>query len=176
MSRSGRLLPSLFLAALLRLPACPFAAAQPAQPIHQARSAQPAQLTDKALHVLFGASCALLASAIAAPALRETPQSDLGYALCVAGAGLTAAVGAGAAKELLDLAGFGNPEWLDLLATAAGGLAVSAAVLAASSADREAHLAPVYASFGIALALPPAGSLLSRPRPRPARRAERSGS
>ncbi len=175
MPRGGRLLPAILLLVMLRLPACSPAAAQPvlyARPAQLAQSVQPAPGTDKVLHVLFGASCALLASAAAASALRDAPGSDFRYALCVAGAGLGAAVGGGAAKELLDLSGFGNPDWLDLLATAAGGLAVSAAVLAASSSDREAHLAPVYASFGVALALPPAGGLLRRL----GRRASRSGS
>jgi hypothetical protein len=114
------------------------------------------------LHFLFGASCALLASAVAAPALREASRPDFRYALGVSGIGLGAAVCGGAAKELLDLTGFGDPDWRDLLATAAGGLAVSAAVLAASSSDRQARLAPVYASFGFALALPPAAGLLRR--------------
>jgi hypothetical protein len=159
MPRGGRLLLSILLALLLRLPACPSADAQAAQ---AAEAAQPSRAADKALHFLFGASCALLVSAAAAPALRDGPRSDLGYALCVSGAGLGAAVCGGGAKELLDLTGFGNPEWADLLATAAGGLAASAAVLAAAGSDREARLAPVYASFGIALALPPAGGLLRR--------------
>jgi hypothetical protein len=127
---------------------------------------------DKALHVLFGASCALLASAAAASALRDAPQPDLRYALCVSGAGMGAAVFGGAAKELLDLTGFGNPEWLDLLATAAGGLAASAVVFAASCSDRPVRLAPVYASVGVALALPPAAGLFRRL----CRRASRSGS
>lgn len=153
MRLGGRLLLSTLLAALLRLPACLPAAAQ---------APQTARGEDKVLHFLFGASCALLASAVASPALREVPQTDLRYALYVSGAGLGAAVFGGAAKELLDLTGFGDPDWLDLLATAAGGLAVSAAVLAASSSDREARLAPVYASFGVALALPPAAGLLRR--------------
>jgi hypothetical protein len=90
----------------------------------------------------------------------------------VSGAGLGAAICGGAAKELLDLTGFGKPEWLDLLATAAGGLAASALVFAASRADREAGLAPAYASFGIVLALPPAEALTKRL----CRRASRSGS
>jgi len=153
MPRRGRLVLSILLVALLRLPACPSAVAQVSQPVPG---------TDKVLHFLFGASCALLASAVAAPALRDVPQPDRRYALYVSGVGLGAAVFGGAAKELLDLTGFGDPDWLDLLATAAGGLAVSAAVLAAAASDREARLAPVYASFGIALALPPGVALVRR--------------
>ena len=167
MHRGGSLLLWILLAGFLGLALCPSAAAQPAQP---------AQATDKALHILFGASCALLVSAVAAPALRDSPQPDLRYALCVSGAGLGAALAAGAAKELLDMTGFGNPEWSDLLATAAGGLAVSAVVFAASVADRQARLEPVYASFGIGLALPPAADLLKRLTRRSSRRASRPGS
>jgi hypothetical protein len=168
MHRGGNLL--LWTLLILRLPLGPSAAAQPSK---TAKLAQPAPATDKALHLLGGASCALLVSAVAASALRDSSQPDLQYALCVSGAGLGAAVAAGAAKELLDLAGFGNPQWSDLLATVAGGLAVSAVVFAASAADRQARLAPVYASFGIALAFPPAADLLTR---RFSRRASRSGS
>jgi hypothetical protein len=163
MSRGSRLLLSILLASLLRLPACPSAAGQ---------ALEPARGEDKALHFLFGASCALLASAVMAPALRDAPQPDLGYALSVSGTGLGAAVLGGAAKELLDMTGFGDPDWRDLLATAAGGLAVSAAVFAASRSDRQARLAPVYASFGVVLAVPPAVSLFRRLD----RRASRSGS
>ena len=156
MPRGSRLVLSILLVALLRLPACPPAGAQAAQ------APQPALGEDKVLHFLFGASCALLASAVAAPALRDVPQPDRRYALYVSGVGLSAAVFGGAAKELLDLTGFGDPDWLDLLATAAGGLAVSAAVFATAASDREARLAPVYASFGIALALPPGVALVRR--------------
>jgi hypothetical protein len=161
MLRGGRVLLSLLLAALLGLPACPPATAQPAQP---ARSAGPSLAADKALHFLLGASCALLVSAAAAPAWRDSPLPDPAYALCVSGAGLGAALGAGAAKELLDRAGFGQPEWSDFLATAAGGLAVAAVVFAAGAGDRDrpARLSPVYASFGVVLMLPPAADLLRR--------------
>jgi hypothetical protein len=158
-----RLLLSVLLAALCRLPACTSAAAQ---------ALEPARGEDKVLHFLSGASCALLASAVTAAALRDMPQPDTRYALCVSGAGLGSAVFAGAAKELLDMAGFGDPDWRDLLATAAGGLAASAAVFAASRSDRQARLAPVYASFGVALAIPPAVGLFRSLD----RRASRSGS
>ena len=154
MRLGGRLLLSLLLATLLQLPAGPPAGAQ---------SSEPARGQDKVLHFLAGASSALLASAVAAPALRDAPLPDPRYALAVSGIGLGAAVCAGAGKELLDMTGFGDPDWRDLLATVAGGLAASAAVLAASRYDRQAHLAPVYASFGIALALPPGAALLRRP-------------
>jgi hypothetical protein len=127
-----------------------------------AAAATPSGGEDKGLHFLFGASCVLLVSAVAAPALAELPQPDLRYALEVSAAGLGAALVAGIVKELADIKGFGNPEWLDLLATVSGGLVASAAVFAASAADRRARLAPVYASFGIALALPPAADLFRR--------------
>jgi hypothetical protein len=66
------------------------------------------------------------------------------------------------AKELLDRAGFGRPEWPDFWATAAGGLAAAAVVLAVGAGDRQARVSPVYASVGILLALPPAAGLLRR--------------
>jgi hypothetical protein len=129
-----------------------------------ASAVEPPRGEDKALHVLFGASCVLLVSAVAAPALADVPQTDLSYALEVSAAGLGAALVAGIVKELADIAGFGDPEWLDLLATVSGGLVASAAVFAASAADRReaSRLAPVYASFGITLALPPAADLFRR--------------
>ena len=129
-----------------------------------AAAAEPSAGSDKALHALFGASCALLASAVAAPALQGLPQSDLRYALQVSGTGLSAAAAAGVVKELIDLSGCGDPEWLDLLATVAGGLAASAAVFASSAGDRQAtpRLAPAYAAFGILLALPPGEALFRR--------------
>ncbi len=145
-----RLLLSVLLAASLRLPAGPPAAAQ---------ALEPARGQDKVLHFLAGASSALLASAVAAPALQDAPLPDTRYALAVSGIGLGAAVCAGAGKELLDMTGFGDPDWRDLLATVAGGLAASAVVLAASSSERQASLGAVYLSFGVVLALPPAATL-----------------
>ena len=133
------------------------------RPAAAAQTPQSAQAPDKALHFLLGASCALLVSAIAAPALAELPQPDLRYALQVSAAGLGAACLAGIVKELLDTAGFGDPEWLDLLATVGGGLAASAIVFAAGASNpRAPQLAPVYASFGVTLALPPAAELFRR--------------
>jgi hypothetical protein len=133
------------------------------RPAAGAPTLQPVQAPDKALHFLLGASCALLVSAVAAPALAELPQPDLRYALQVSSAGLGAACFAGIVKELLDIAGFGDPEWLDLLATVGGGLAASAIVFAAGASNPNApRLAPVYASFGAILALPPAADLFRR--------------
>jgi hypothetical protein len=125
--------------------------------------AQAPPLGDKAIHVLLGASSALLvSSAVAALSSRES--SEPRYALWVGGAGLAAATAAGALKELLDLGGFGNPELLDLLATVAGGLAASAAVYALTQADprQASRLAPGFASIGVVLALPVGESLLRR--------------
>ena len=105
------------------------------RPAAGAPTSQPAQAPDKALHFLLGASCALLVSAVAAPALAELPQPDLRYALQVSAAGLGAACFAGIVKELADIAGFGDPEWLDLLATVGGGLVASAVVFAAGASN-----------------------------------------
>ena len=125
--------------------------------------AQTVALGDKGTHVLLGASCALLSSAAAAAAWSRD-SGDPGYALRVAGTGLAAAAAAGALKELLDLAGFGDPDWLDLLATVAGGLGASAAVYALAQADspRASRLAPAFATIGIVLSLPVGESLVRR--------------
>jgi hypothetical protein len=156
MPRGGRILLLLLLLAALN-PAAARAGPAAAQPPGRSFPAE-----DKALHFLLGASCALLASAAAAPAWRDSALPDPAYALCVSGAELGAALGAGAGKELLDRAGFGRPEWSDFWATAAGGLAAAAVVFAAGAADRQARTAPAYAGVGIVLALPPAAALLRR--------------
>jgi putative lipoprotein len=75
---------------------------------------------DKALH--FGVSAGLAGATYAAGAAIFDARGD---ALLLAG-GVTFAVGAG--KELLDLAGCGDPSWKDLAADAAGtivGLAIA---------------------------------------------------
>lgn len=126
-------------------------------------------LQDKVLHGLAGASCALLACAVVSPLLM--PDLGPGQAwqrpLAVSAAGLGAAILAGTVKELLDLGGFGRPEWLDLLATVAGGLAASAGVLAisylaAGQGSNIERLPWAYASFGVVLAIPVGDALLRR--------------
>jgi hypothetical protein len=126
-------------------------------------------LGDKALHALAGASCALLASAALSPLLfaASQPPESLERALVLSASGLGAALLAGAVKELLDLGGFGRPEWLDLAATLAGGLAAAAGVLALSclasnQGTAPQQLAPAYASFGLVLAIPVSEALLRR--------------
>jgi len=135
---------------------------------------------DKVLHVLFGLSASLLASAVAAPLLAtdQDPDDDVRDALLTAGVGLGAAVAAGLLKEALDLAGFGNPEWLDLAATAAGGLAASAAVFALSvwsgEPPRVGMVAGASACFGLVIAFPVGESLFSRLFSRSSRSSRRS--
>jgi hypothetical protein len=126
-------------------------------------------LEDKALHGLAGASCALLASAAASLLLLSDtgPGEPWQRALAVSGAGLSAAVLAGAIKELLDFGGFGRPEWLDLLAAVAGGLVASTGIFAltyleALQGPDAPRLAPTYASFGVVLAIPVGHALLRR--------------
>jgi putative lipoprotein len=75
---------------------------------------------DKALH--FGVSAGIAATSYTAGAIVFDAR---GHALLAAG-GITLAVGAG--KELLDLAGYGDPSWRDFVADVAGtvvGLAVA---------------------------------------------------
>jgi hypothetical protein len=124
---------------------------------------------DKALHGLAGASFSLLASAALSPLLlSEMHGCDaLELALAVSASGLGAALAAGMAKELLDLGGFGRPEWLDLAATVAGGLVASAGVLAmtylaASQGSGVERLPQAYAPFGVVLAIPVSEALIRR--------------
>ena len=70
---------------------------------------------DKALH--FGVSAGIAAGSYAASASLLEAR---GHALLVA-SGVTLAIGTG--KELLDLAGFGDPSWKDFVADVAGTVA-----------------------------------------------------
>ena len=118
-----------------------------------------------ALHVVAGAAAALMVSAVAYPLV------DLGSAqnsaLMVAGLGVFGAVTAGASKELWDLSGAGQPEWTDLFATAAGGLAAATLVytltrLQPYAENRHGGLSAVYAGFAVILSLPVGESLYRR--------------
>ena len=134
-------------------------------PMSRAQSAplQDNPLHDRDVHVLLGASCALLASAVAATALsRDSANPD--YPFRVSAAGLGAAVAVGALKETLDLAGFGDPDLLDLLATVVGGLGVSPGVYAVCRADprKAPRLAPAFVTVGVVLALPVGEALFKR--------------
>jgi hypothetical protein len=124
---------------------------------------------DKALHGLAGASCSLLASAVLSPLLLSELRGlePWGLAFSVSAAGLGAAILAGVVKELLDLGGFGHPEWLDLAATVAGGLLASAGVfavtyLAASQGSGVERLPLAYAPFGVVLSIPVSDALIRR--------------
>ncbi len=124
---------------------------------------------DKALHGLGGASCSLLASAALSPLLLSELRGSEPWqlALAVSASGLGTAILAGALKELLDLGGFGRPEWLDLAATVAGGLLASAGVfaityLAASQGSSVERLPLAYAPFGVVLAIPVSEALIRR--------------
>ena len=86
---------AVLLVALGSLASSPAAAADP--------DPDPWLATDKKLH--FGVSAGIAAASYAASAAVFDAR---GHALLVAG-GVTLAVGAG--KELLDLAGYGNPSW-----------------------------------------------------------------
>lgn len=90
---------------------------------------------DKALH--FGVSAALAAGGYTAGALLwESPEAAL---LSGAAAGL----GAGLAKEALDLAGYGHPSWKDLAWDVAG---TGVGLLAAWAIHRLVAPGPVEAS------------------------------
>lgn len=93
---------------------------------------------DKALH--FGVSAGISAGSYAASAALFASR---GHALLAAG-GVTLA--AGAAKEALDLAGFGTPSWKDFVWDVAGtlvglGLAWSVDLVVRGAGDRHPLLA-----------------------------------
>ena len=133
---------------------------------------------DKVLHVLSGLSASLLASAVAGPLLAadRDPGDGVRDALLTAGVGLGTAVAAGLLKEALDLKGFGNPEWLDLASTVAGGLLASTAVFALSvcSGEPVGRVAGASACFGLVIAFPVGESLFSRLSSRSSRSSRRS--
>jgi peptidoglycan/LPS O-acetylase OafA/YrhL len=118
-----------------------------------------------ALHVLAGASSALLIGAVAYPLVEA--ESDQRSALLVAGLGLSGALLAGIAKELLDSLGFGQPQWSDLLLTLGGGVLAASLVytltwLEPNDGNESAGLAAVYGSFALVLSLPVEENLLQR--------------
>lgn len=130
--------------------------------------------SDKALHALAGASCALLAASALYPLFdgSRTPQDALRDSLGLSAAALGAATLAGIVKEVLDLYGWGNPEWADLLSTLLGGLAASAGVLAFSYLSQSEGASPenlpfAFACLGVVLSLPVAEGWIKA---RPARR------
>jgi len=121
--------------------------------------------TSAVLHVLAGASGALLVSAVAYPLVDS--GSDQRNAVLVAGLGVGGAFVLGLTKELLDLSGWGQPEWSDLLLTLGGGLLAGSLVYALSSlqpADEEGGpgISAVYGAFALVLSLPVGESLYRR--------------
>jgi hypothetical protein len=121
--------------------------------------------TSAVLHVLAGASSALLISAVAYPLVDV--DSDRRNAVLVAGIGVGGAFLMGLAKELLDLGGWGQPQLSDLLLTLGGGLLAGTAVYALSTlqpAGEEGSLgiATVYGAFGLVLSLPVGEGLYRR--------------
>ena len=134
-------------------------------PVCEAGSADGDRGESAALHVLAGASSALLISAVAYPLVEAA--SDQRSALLVAGLGLSGALLAGTAKELLDSCGFGQPQWTDLLLTLGGGVLAASLVytltcLQPSGGDESPGIAAVYGAFALMLCLPVGENLLRR--------------
>lgn len=134
-------------------------------PLCEAESAGGDIEESAALHILAGASSALLISAVAYPLVEAA--SDQCSALLVAGLGLSGALLAGTAKELLDSLGFGQPQWSDLLLTLGGGVLAASLVytltrLEPNDGNESAGIAAVYGSFALVLSLPVGESLLQR--------------
>jgi hypothetical protein len=123
------------------------------------------EVNDGVLHMLAGASSALLVSAAAYPLVDL--GSDRRSALLVAGLGVCGALAAGATKELLDLGGRGDPEWSDLLMTLGGGLLAGCLVylltsLEPGTEEGNAGISAAYCAFALTLALPVGESLCRR--------------
>ena len=121
--------------------------------------------TSAALHVLAGASSALLVSAAAYPLVDL--DSDRRNAVLVAGLGAGGAFIVGLTKELLDLSGWGQPEWSDLLLTVGGGLLAGSLVYAVtalqpSNEEGSVGISGVYGAFALILFLPVGENLLRR--------------
>ena len=134
-------------------------------PLCEAESTGGDSRKSAALHVLAGASSALLISAVAYPLVEAA--SDQRSALLVAGLGLSGALLAGTAKELLDSCGFGQPQWTDLLLTLGGGVLAASLVytltcLQPSGGDEFPGIAAVYGAFALMLCLPVGENLLQR--------------
>jgi len=137
---------TFLLLALLAARASPEEPGSPARP-----------QSDKLLHALAGASAALIGAAITAAAVGRSDDCETATTVAVAGLGSAAFLGL--TKELLDLAGLGDPELLDLACTILGGLVVSAGAYAllAGQVPRgldPAELSPPLLAFGFVLALP----------------------
>jgi hypothetical protein len=121
--------------------------------------------TSAVLHVLAGASGALLVSAAAYPLVDS--GSDQRNAVLVAGLGVGGAFVLGLTKELLDLSGWGQPELTDLLLTLGGGLLAGSLVYALTSlqpANEEGSpgISAVYGAFALFLSLPVGENLYRR--------------
>ena len=119
------------------------------------------------LHVLAGASGALLVGAAAYPLVDA--GSDRRNAALVAGLGVGGAFLLGMTKELLDLRGWGQPEWSDLLLTLGGGLLAGSllyAVTCLQPANEEGSpgISAAYGALGLMLSLPVGENLCRRTR------------
>ena len=132
-----------------------------------AESTAPEADGSAALHMLAGASGALIVSALAYPLV------DLGSnhrsAVLVAGLGVSGAFILGITKELLDLGGWGQPEWSDLLLTLGGGLLGGTVVYALSrlhpgTEEGSLGIAAAYGAFALILSLPVGENLCRRTR------------
>ena len=112
-----------------------------------------------------GVSSALLVSAVAYPLVDL--GSDRSNAVVVAGLGVGGAFIAGLTKELLDLCGWGQPQWSDLLLTLGGGLLAGSLVYAVTclqpgGEEGSQGISVVYGAFALILSLPVGENLYRR--------------
>jgi hypothetical protein len=121
--------------------------------------------TSAALHVLAGAAGALWISAVSYPLVdvgSQRANATVVAALAVGGAFIM-----GLTKELLDLRGWGQPQWSDLLLTVGGGLLAGTVVYAVTVGlpgpeQENWGISGVYGAFALILSLPVGENLFRR--------------
>lgn len=126
-----------------------------------------AEISDFYLHFLAGMSSALLVSALTFPVIKT--GDHLSTSLAVSGIGLSSSVLAGAIKELMDLSGFGTPEWKDLFSTVLGGAVASSLIftlsyLAQTKSVDQGGASLLLGSYGLVFMFPVANAWMNRKR------------
>ena len=149
--------PAARLALLLTALACAGAAPQPlyAGPENSQQTDSAARQAAR-LHLLAGISAGLIGGGIAALAVRPWNRPERSATVMIwSTAGAT---GAGVAKEIADLFGFGQPSVSDAVITGAGGFAVAGLLAGVTAAKRSDTAGTVISATAIA-----GGALVSVP-------------
>ena len=123
------------------------------------------ELSDSHLHFLAGMSAAFLSSALALPIMAN--ENNVCSTLLISGISFSSSVLAGALKELIDLTGFGNPEWRDFFSTILGGLVASSLIFIISRSLAEYEIDPFGSSlllsgYGVVFLIPVAEVMVKK--------------